>query len=227
MEACNYAMQTMVELVCRKGYVPLDEATDINTARQMARDTARQLGGEVVRVTVDEVTRGGILIKRYGCIIQVATGILTTTTVANSLPQQMVKIEQTAEAVGVSRVTTAPAAAATATAEVVSELAKEIGKTTPIKGESILESAVKGVTKASARFNIAINLMEILRIAQSARHGSHRDEQQQKASDACCLATNKAHQTAWKQAPDKFHRESMKTRDTKLRYYGKRRSRRN
>lgn len=225
MDACNYAMQTMLETVCGKS--DTDKFYVEDSAE--AREAARALGGRVISEGFDEIRgAGGVLIKRRWAVVRVSTGIVMSTMVANSAAAKgIVKVEQTAEAIGASRVTVDSQVKATSTAATIIEAAKEMGAVKPIKGESIVEAAVKGVTKASARFNVVMNILELLRIAHSVKQGDQKQQQLDNAANKCCEATRRAHKEAWEQAPDKFHREAMKTRDTKLRYYGKRRSRRN
>lgn len=221
MEAGQYPLQFLLDTVCGKARVDL---LPIPTGADAAL-VASQLGARVVReVTADELRTLGLAAGKRVAIVRVATGMLVGPLQLQALPPGIIRVEQVAET-GIARVSSA-VNVATTQAEVTG-IAKEIGAVKSIVGESVKEASIKGVTEASARFQVIDQMFALYRLQQDFLANETASRQEELLQGACCQAIRRAAEKVWKEVPRKYHSRSLKTRDTKERFYGKRRSRRN
>lgn len=222
IEECQYPMQFLLETVCGRGVEKLVELPEGMTAAEVAS----QLSGRVVReVTADEVRRLGMAAGKRVLIVRVSVGLLLPALQAQALPASLVKVEQVSEPLGIARVT--PKVTTATPAKEIVQVAKDIHATNPIVGESKAVALKQGVSEASARFQVIDQMFQLYRLQQDFLNNESAAKQDELIRSACCQALQKAFNKVWKRVPDRFHSRSLKTRDTKNRFYGQRKSRRN
>lgn len=206
ISACRAAMTQMVELVCGT------QEKTITVAEHLTEEQiAVAFGGSVVSFGLAKAGQRVV-------IVRIAVGMLTSSFVAESLPQALYVIEHVDSAVApnVAKVT-APLLKEVARHDFV-PIANAIKATAPIVGDSVL---MKAISKAGAEFNVISAIWDTYQNLRADLSGHNDEVARQKTQTACCDCSAKAAKAAWKEVPTVFHRESYKTQTGAPRFYGK------